>query len=41
MTLTLPKWGLGNPLGFLKLESSIARVKTFGLGAFFMSLENY
>jgi hypothetical protein len=28
MTLTLPKWGLGNPSRLLKLQSSIAGVKT-------------
>jgi hypothetical protein len=41
MTLTFPKWGLGNPKGLQKLQSSIAGVKTPRLEAFFMSLENY
>jgi hypothetical protein len=41
MTLTLPKWGLGSPLGLLKLQSSIAGVKTPCLEAFFKSLESY
>jgi len=41
MTLTLPKWGLGSPLGLLKLQSSIAWVKTSSLEAFFISLESY
>jgi len=41
MTLTLPKQGLGSPLGLPKLQSSIARVKTQRLDAFFMSLESY
>jgi hypothetical protein len=41
MTLTLSKWGLGNPLGLPKLQSSIAGVKTPCLEAFFMSLESY
>jgi len=31
MTLTLPKWGLGSPLGLLKLQSSIAGVKHLAL----------
>ncbi len=39
--LTLPKWGLGSPLGLPKLQSSIARVKTPCIGAFFISLERY
>jgi len=41
MKLTLPKLGLGSPLGLPKLQSSIARVKTPCIGAFFISLENY
>jgi hypothetical protein len=41
MTLTLPKWGLGNPPGLSKLQSSIARVKTPRIEAFFISLESY
>jgi hypothetical protein len=41
MTLTLPKWGLGNPLGLPKLQSPIAKVKTPRLEAFFISLESY
>jgi hypothetical protein len=41
MKLTLLKWGLGSPLGLPKFQSSIARVKTLHLEAFFISLENY
>jgi hypothetical protein len=41
MRLTLPKWELGSPLGFLKFQSSITGVKTPCIGAFFISLENY
>ncbi len=41
MTLTLPKWGLGSPLGLPKLQSSIAGVKTPCLETFFMSLKSY
>ncbi len=41
MTLTLPKWGLGSPLGLSKLQSSIAGVKTPCLKAFFIPLEIY
>ncbi len=41
MTLTLPKWGLGSLLGLPKLQSSIARVKTPRIEAFFISLEKY
>jgi hypothetical protein len=41
VTLTLPKWGLGSPLGLPKLQSSIAGVKTPRLEAFFISLESY
>jgi hypothetical protein len=39
MTLTLPKWGLGSPLGLLKMQSSIAGVKTPRLEVFFIPLE--
>jgi hypothetical protein len=35
MTLTLPKWGLGSLSGLLKLQSSIARVKTPCIELFF------
>jgi hypothetical protein len=41
MKLTLPKWGLGSPSGLSKVYSSIARVKTPHIGAFFISLEKY
>jgi hypothetical protein len=41
MRLTLPKWGLGSPPGLPKVQSSIARVKTPHIGAFFISLESY
>jgi len=41
MTLTLPKWGLGSPLGLPKLQSSIARVKTPRLESFLISFESY
>jgi hypothetical protein len=41
MTLTLPKWGLGSPLGLPKFQSLIAGVKTSRLEAFFISLEIY
>jgi hypothetical protein len=41
ITLTLPKWGLGSPLGLPKFQSSITRVKTLRLEAFFISLEIY
>ncbi len=39
MTLTLPKWGLESPSGLLKIQNSIARVKTPRLEVFFISLE--
>ncbi len=39
--LTFPKWGLGSPPGLLKLQSSIAGVKTPRIGVFFISLESY
>jgi hypothetical protein len=38
---TLPKMGLGNPLGLLKTQSTIARVKTPCIGAFLVPLERY
>jgi hypothetical protein len=41
MILTLLKWGLGSPLGLSIVQSSIARVKTPYIEAFFISLENY
>jgi hypothetical protein len=41
MTFTLPKWGLGSPLGLLKLQSSISGVKTPRTEAFLTSLEIY
>jgi len=41
MTLTLPKWGLGSPQGLLKLQNSIAGVKTPYFEAFLISLESY
>jgi hypothetical protein len=41
MRLTLPKWGLGSPSGLLKVQSSIARVKTPCIGAFYISLESH
>ncbi len=41
MTFTLPKWGLGSPMGLPKLQSSIAGVKTHCLEAFLISLEIY
>ncbi len=41
MKLTLPKWGLGSPPRLLKLQSSIAGVKTSCIGVFFISLESY
>jgi hypothetical protein len=41
MTLTLPKWGLGSPLGLPKLQSSISGVTTPRIEAFFISLESY
>jgi len=39
MKLTLPKLGLGSPLGLLKFQSSILGVKTPCIGVFFISLE--
>jgi len=41
MKLTLPKLGLGSPLGFPKLQSSITGVKTPRIGVFSISLESY
>ncbi len=41
MKLTLPKYGLGSPLGLPKLQSSIPKVKTPCIEVFFISLENY
>jgi hypothetical protein len=39
MTLTLPKWGLGSPLGFPRVHNLIAGVKTPRLEVFFIPLE--
>jgi len=41
MKLTLPKLGLGSPLRFSKLQSSIVGVKTPHIGVLFISLESY
>jgi hypothetical protein len=41
MKLTFSKWELGNLPGFPKIQSSIARVKTPHIEAFFISLESY
>jgi len=41
MRLTLPKWGLGSPLGLPKPQSLIARFKTPCIRALFISLEIY
>jgi hypothetical protein len=41
MKLTLLKWGLGHPTGLLKLQSSIAGVKSPCIGVIFISLEIY
>jgi hypothetical protein len=41
MRLRLPKWGFGSPTGFSKVQSSILKVKTPCIGAFFISLESY
>jgi hypothetical protein len=41
MKLTFPKWGLGNPQGLSKLQSSIVGVKTPLLEVIFISLESY
>jgi hypothetical protein len=39
MKLTLPKLGLGSPPGLLKLESSIAGIKTPCIGGVFYIIE--
>jgi hypothetical protein len=41
MKLTLPKLGLGSPLGLPKFQSLIAGVKTPYIVVFFISLESY
>jgi hypothetical protein len=41
MRLTLPKWGLGSPLGLSKFQSLIGGVKTPCIGTLFISLESY
>jgi hypothetical protein len=41
MKLTLPKWGLGSPLGLPKLQNLIAGVKTPRIKMFLISLESY
>jgi hypothetical protein len=41
MKLTLPKLRLGSLLGLPKFQSSIVRVKTPCIGAFFISLKIY
>ncbi len=41
MTLTFSKWGLGSPLGFPKLQSSILGVKTLRIEVLFISLKSY
>jgi hypothetical protein len=41
MKLALPKLGLGSPLGFLKRNNSITRVRTPRIEVLFISLENY
>ncbi len=41
MTFTLPKWGLGSPVGLPKFQSWIAGVKTPRIGVFFISLQSY
>jgi hypothetical protein len=41
MTFTFPKWALGSPPGLPKFQSSIAKIKTPRMEAFFISLENY
>jgi hypothetical protein len=40
MKLAFPEVGTWSPSGFLKLQSSIARVKTPYLEVFFILLEN-
>ncbi len=39
--LTLPKMGLGSPLGLLKTQSTIAGVKTLCIDVFFILLKRY
>jgi hypothetical protein len=41
MKFTFPKWELGSPSGFLKLQSSITGVKTPRIEAFFTTLKSY
>jgi hypothetical protein len=41
MKLTLLKWGIGSPPRLPKIQSLIARVKTPGIEALFISLKNY
>jgi hypothetical protein len=41
MTFTLPKWGLGSPLGLPNFQSSISGVKTPRIEMFFISLKIY
>jgi hypothetical protein len=41
MKFTLPKLGLGSPLGLLKFQTSIVMVKTPRIRVFFVSLEIY
>jgi len=41
MKLKLPKLELGSPLGFLKFQRSITKVKTPRIGVFLISLESY
>jgi len=41
MKLTFPKLGLGSPLRLLKVQSSIAGVKTPCIEVFLILLENY
>jgi hypothetical protein len=38
--LTLPKMGLGSPLGLPKTQNTIARVKTPRIDVFFIMLES-
>jgi hypothetical protein len=41
LALTLPKMGLGNPLGLPKTQNSIVGVKTPHLEVFFILLERF
>jgi hypothetical protein len=41
MKLTFSKWGFGSPPGLLKIQSSIAGVKTPCIKVFIVSLERY